>query len=391
MKTLLVIPVYNHGGFLKEVVRKGLATGLPLLVVDDGSTDRGTAELKDLDCYIITIAVNRGKGAAIMAGARFAADHEFDAIVTFDADGQHDPADAVKLISRAERQWPVIVVGAREMTEATVPKASLFGRAFSNFWVRLETGMDLPDTQSGYRLYPVRELLRLPLKSLRYDFEVEVLVRAAWARVPVDSIPVSVHYPPQGERCSHFHKLKDNFQLTCLHTKLVTRALMPWPHRPLIDVNDEAEPGALPRGLSLLHPVKLLKRLCREHTSTLELSVAVWMGLFLGALPLLACHTLAILYVTHRLHLNKLAAVTASQLCAPPVVPVLCIQVGYFLRHGSFLLELNWETGVVELHYRLWEWLLGSLLVGPLLGFVFGGLVYWCVNRFRSREVTACG
>ncbi|MCK5322969.1 MAG: glycosyltransferase family 2 protein, partial [Desulfobulbaceae bacterium] len=198
MKTLLVIPVYNHGGFLKEVVCKGLATGLPLLVVDDGSTDRGTAELKDLDCHIITIAVNRGKGAAIMAGVRFAADHEFDAIVTFDADGQHDPADAVKLISRAERQWPVIVVGAREMTGATVPKSSLFGRAFSNFWVRLESGMDLPDTQSGYRLYPVRELLRLALKSLRYDFEVEVLVRAAWARVPVDSVPVSVHYPPQG-------------------------------------------------------------------------------------------------------------------------------------------------------------------------------------------------
>ena len=140
----------------------------------------------------------------------------------------------------------------------------------------------------------------------------------------------------------------------------------------------------------MFHPVYLVKRLCREHSSALQLASAVWMGVFLGALPLIACHTVVIIYVCYRLHLNKLAAVTASQLCMPPLVPILCIQVGYFMRHGRLLLEINWDTMVLQIHYRLWEWLLGSLLLGPLLGLVVGVLLYVGINRSRRNRSEAC-
>jgi glycosyltransferase involved in cell wall biosynthesis len=389
-KILMVIPLFNHGNTVRAVVEKALAAGWPVLVVDDGSSDGGAERVADLDCQVTRLSQNMGKGAAILAGAEFASGHGFEAIITVDADGQLDPAEAGQLAAAAAGQWPAIIVGARRMNKDNAPGASLFGRAFSNFWVRLECGRELPDTQSGYRLYPVKELLALQTSCRRYDFEVEILTRSAWAGLPILSVEVSVHYPAASERESHFHQLKDNFRLTCLHTRLVCRALLPWSHKRLF----AKAPGKIieerQERLSLLHPVRFVKRLCREHSSALQLASAAWMGIFLGALPLIACHTVVLLYVCHRLHLNKLTAVTASQLCMPPLVPVLCIQIGYFMRHGSLLLDINWETMVVQGHYRLWEWLLGSLLLGPILGLIVGGLLYLSIKNLRSGQDEAC-
>jgi len=157
LKVLLVIPLYNHAETVDSVVRNGLATGYTVLVVDDGSTDDGFERIAELDCLKLKLTPNRGKGVAILAAARFAADNNFHAIVTLDADGQHDPLEAGKLIREAEKKAsPTIIIGARQMIQDSVPRSSHFGRKFSNFWVRLECGCDLSDTQSGMRLYPVR-------------------------------------------------------------------------------------------------------------------------------------------------------------------------------------------------------------------------------------------
>ena len=99
---------------------------------------------------------------------------------------------------------------------------------------------------------------------------------------------------------------------------------------------------------------------------------------------------MVIIYFCHRLHLNKLAAVTASQLCMAPVMPVLCIQLGYFLRQGHFLTVFTWDTLVLHAPLRLWEWLLGSLLLGPLLGLLVGGVVYLAVKRLRVLQPPVC-
>jgi len=387
---LLLIPLYNHGATVRRVVEKALAAGWPVLVVDDGSTDGGLEGLAGLECSTLRLEVNQGKGAAVLAGARWGAGHGYARIIVVDADDQLDPGEAHLLAAAAADQPQALVVGARRMDRDNAPRSSLFGRKFSNFWVRLECGRELPDTQSGFRLYPVRELLQLTTGCRRYDFEVEVLTRAAWAGLPILSVPVSVRYPPGNERISHFHQFRDNLRLTRLHTWLVLRALMPWPHPRLVEQSPEEARAVLRETLSLLHPVNFVKYLCREHTSALQLAAAAWMGVFLGALPLLALHTVTILYVCHRLHLNKVAAVTASQLCMPPVVPVLCIQAGYFLRQGAFLTEFTWHTLVVQAPLRLWEWLLGSLLVGPLLGLLVGALVYFPIKRLRAARSSCC-
>ncbi|NTV15362.1 MAG: DUF2062 domain-containing protein [Desulfobulbaceae bacterium] len=387
---LLLIPLYNHGATVRRVVEKALAAGWPVLVVDDGSSDGGLSNLVGLACATLRQERNRGKGAAILAGADWAAEHGYSHLITVDADDQLDPGEAHLLAAAAVGQPQALVIGARRMDRNNAPGASLFGRSFSNFWVHLESGRELPDTQSGFRLYPLQELRQLVTGCRRYDFEVEVLTRAAWAGLPILAVPVSVHYPPGAERVSHFHQFRDNFRLTRLHTRLVTRALLPWPHRQLVARSPEEVVAARREKLSLLHPVNFVKYLCREHTSALQLAVAAWLGVFFGALPLLFCHTAAILYVCHRLHLNKVTAVTASQLCMPPVVPVLCIQIGYFLRSGALLTEFTWDTLVLQAHQRLWEWLLGSLLLGPLLGVLVGALVYFPIKRLRAVRSPIC-
>ena len=382
--TLIVIPLFNHGSTLAQVVRAALATGFPVLVVDDGSTDGGLQRIEGLQCQTLRFSVNQGKGVAILAGAKEAKRLGFDAIITLDADGQHDPAEACLLCEEAGKGTrPAIIIGARKMIQDTVSISSHFGRAFSNFWGRLECGQGLSDTQSGMRLYPVKELLALKLSRNRYDFEIEAIVKAVWAGVDVRSVDVSVYYPPGDERISHFHKIKDNFSLTRLHILLVTRRLLPWPHQRVV-AREKTGKERLITG----NPWQALKKICQEHASPFWLAAAVWIGLFMGALPLIACHTVAIIYVAHRLHLNKIAAVAASQFCAPPVVPVLCIEAGYFLRTGRLLLDLSWETWLLEIHHRLWDWFLGSLVVGPVLGIIGAAIMYWGANRIKTSRNT---
>ncbi|MFO7762003.1 MAG: DUF2062 domain-containing protein [Desulfobia sp.] len=382
MKPVIIIPVYNHASTLPNVVGRAIKTGWPVLVVDDGSTDQGIEQLYDTECRILRLDNNQGKGAAILAGARQALKMGGNAIITIDADDQHDPAEAPLLVKKAEKNRSIIVIGCREMSKNKVPRSSRFGRAFSNFWVRLECGLDLPDTQSGFRLYPIPEILYLNTRSRRYDFEVEIITRAAWSGIPIASVPVNVYYPEANRRTSHFHWLRDNLRLTVLHTVLICRALIPLPHKKNIDRQKSITTGGIKK-LSVFHPVQLVKKLCLEHSTSFQLAVAVWMGIFLGALPLLAVHTIVIIYVCHRLHLNKPAAVAASQLCAPPLVPAICIETGYFMRNSTWLTDISWDTLVLQVHQRLWEWLLGSLLVGPLLGFFVAVFVYTIIRYLR--------
>lgn len=382
--TLAVIPVYNHAKTLREVAMGALSRGFSVLVVDDGSTDGSLEAVADLPVERHRLPANRGKGSAILAAARLARAWGYQAILTIDADGQHDPADAGAIMAAAAPSWPCIVVGARGMESPNVPRSSVFGRDFSNFWVRLECGQSLPDTQSGYRLYPVDFLLGTRFMTRRYSFEIEVLVRGRWAGLPLRSTPVSVYYPPGDQRISHFHKFKDNLRLTCLHSYLVTRSLIPWPHRRLCAEEPAAQP--LP---SIFQPARFFRALCAEHSSPAQLAAAVFLGIFLGALPIIPFGIAVTVYACHKLHLNKLAAVAASNLSCPPVVPFLCIELGHYLIYGSFWRQFDRHTLLGQLHHRLGEWLLGAILIGPLLGVIGALLTYLLVRAFRKPET--CG
>ena len=371
VEILIVIPVYNHAPTLREVVEGALKAHGRVLVVDDGSTDGGADVLRGLPVPVIRHARNRGKGAAILTAADEAGAQGVTHMVTLDADGQHDPAEIERFLRLISAHPRALLVGKRDLDGAGAPATRRFGRAFSNFWFRVQTGRRVGDSQSGFRAYPLEVLTHLPLREKRYAFEIEVLVRAAWAGVEVRDVDISVVYPPKGSHVSHFHLFWDNVRLSALNTRLTLRSMMPWPHARVPSTAGKGGPR-----ITLLHPVQSLRILLKGDASPVRLSAAGALGVFLGALPLIGFHTVAILFCAGYLRLNRLAAVAASQLCMPPLVPALCIEAGYYMRHGRFLTEVSLETLGYQGLERLYEWGIGSLAVGPALAAVVAGITY---------------
>ncbi len=209
-QVVIVIPLYNHGERVADVVRKALTLKLPVIVVDDGSTDNGVQSIQQLEgVRILRHAVNQGKGAAILTGLTEAA-KTADWAITLDADGQHYPEDAASLIQALPPDRRPIIIGCRQgMRREKAPWTSRFGRGFSNFWVWISGGPAVADSQSGFRLYPLPEVLGLGVRSRRFQFEVEVLVKAGWARMEVCEAPVRVAYQSGKQRISHFRPFVD--------------------------------------------------------------------------------------------------------------------------------------------------------------------------------------
>jgi len=226
MRVAVVIPVYNHGPQVAAVIAAARLLGLPIVVVDDGSTD-STASVLAAQENIIVLRhpVNQGKGAALLTGfAAVAA--TCDWALTIDADGQHDPADAQALLAVAQQGGRVLVVGSRQgMTGGHVPWTSRFGRGFSNFWVWVSGGPWIADSQSGFRLYPLPETMELGVAARRYQFEVEVLVRARRRGIAVIEAPVSVVYQPRGVRVSHFRPWRDFLRNSSTFCRLICSRL----------------------------------------------------------------------------------------------------------------------------------------------------------------------
>lgn len=226
MRAALIIPVYNHGPQVGAVIARARPLGLPIFVVDDGSTDETPQVLQGLEeITVLRHPVNRGKGAALLTGFAAAAP-TCDFALTLDADGQHDPSDGLALLAIARQGERVLVVGNRQgMAKDTVPWTSRFGRHFSNFWVWVSGGPWIGDSQSGFRLYPLPETLALGVRARRYQFEVEVLVRARQSGIATVEVPVSVVYQSKGVRVSHFRPWLDFLRNSATFSRLICARL----------------------------------------------------------------------------------------------------------------------------------------------------------------------
>jgi glycosyltransferase involved in cell wall biosynthesis len=220
--TCVIIPTYNNAATLAGVIADVLSYTRHVLVVNDGSTD-GTRHIlstfPEVEC--LSYPRNVGKGWALRQGFTRALSLGYQYAITMDSDGQHFASDLHVFIKALETNPEALIIGARNMDQASVPGGSSFGNRFSNFWFRLETGIHCPDTQSGYRLYPIARLAKTRFVTRKYEFEIEVLVRSAWKGIPVISVPVKVYYPPAAERVTHFRPFKDFTRISLLNTVLV--------------------------------------------------------------------------------------------------------------------------------------------------------------------------
>jgi glycosyltransferase involved in cell wall biosynthesis len=233
-----VIPVFNHARNIEGVIAAAVKSGAPVIVVDDGSTDETKDKVASVPrATVVRHATNLGKGAAILTGLATAAAAPIGArfAVTVDGDGQHAPDDARTLLAavwNGVAPQACFVLGHRAgMEQSHVPWTSRAGRKFSGFWIWASGGPMLEDSQSGFRVYPVAETLALPTRSRRFEFEVEVLVHARRAGIPIREVPVSVAYNPPGGRVSHFRPWRDFGRNSMTFTRLIVSRLLPFPRR----------------------------------------------------------------------------------------------------------------------------------------------------------------
>ena len=217
-----VIPTYNNGRTVADVVRGVLRQGLPVLVVDDGSTDDTAQQLEGLDIKVLRHERNRGKGRALKTGLEAARAQGYRFALTIDADGQHDPADIPALVAAAGER--TLVVGSRNIAAEGMSSGSTFANRFSNFWFTVQTGRKLPDTQTGFRIYPLEDLPSLKLLTSRYEAELTLLVFSAWKNLRLVPVPVRVYYPE--DRVSHFRPFADFFRISVLNTVLCVLAVV---------------------------------------------------------------------------------------------------------------------------------------------------------------------
>ena len=225
MNYCTVIPTYNNARTVADIVRRTKAVCNDVIVVNDGSTDNTLQELQLFGdtITVITYSRNRGKGYALRRGLEAARTACYDYAVTIDSDGQHRPEEIPQLVS-AIGSNSTLVVGSRNLQANGMPAGNTFANRFSNFWFRLQTSISLPDTQTGFRVYPLHSLPCLRMLTYRYESELELLVFSAWRGVRIVPVPVSVSYPD--DRVSHFRPFRDFFRISVLNTILCLLAIV---------------------------------------------------------------------------------------------------------------------------------------------------------------------
>jgi glycosyltransferase involved in cell wall biosynthesis len=308
------IPVFNNASTVADVVNRCKQFIADIIVIDDGSTDADLRELlATTGVTVVRHAANQGKGAALLTAFDTAARQGAKYLITLDGDGQHFPEDIPGFLQQLRED--VLLIGARREVIGNMPGRSRFGRELSDFWICVETGQDVCDTQSGFRAYPLASINQLPLRGRHYTLEVEVVTRALWAGMKTASVPIRVKY--LDERISSFRPIRDNWRISLMHLRLVLRQLVPWPHARLFPPERTGVAGTVNREIHL-------------NSSPLGLAAAAGIAALLG-IVLWPWGAIAVAYLAVRLHLNKIVALAVLLLCLPRGLAAMSVRIGKYL------------------------------------------------------------
>ncbi|MEM7384371.1 MAG: glycosyltransferase family 2 protein [Verrucomicrobiota bacterium] len=235
---LVIIPSFNTGPKVLEVVRDACAVWNPVWVVVDGSNDGTPGKLQALEeelpgLRVFVLPKNRGKGAAVFEGITHAQEAGFSHVLTLDADGQH-PVFMIPRYMNLSQHRPGSLVLGNPIFGDDAPVARVLGRKLSNFWAHVETlWAGIGDSLFGMRVYPINDLIAVMQDhrwARRFDFDPEVAIRLCWRGVTPVNIDTPVRYlTPQEGGVSHFNYLRDNTLLTWMHWRLLIQSPLHWP------------------------------------------------------------------------------------------------------------------------------------------------------------------
>ncbi len=378
---VVIVPTYNNAGTLATVIEQVSFYAPDILVVNDGSTDDTPAILQNIPYInVLTHPMNKGKGTALKNGLCQARRQGYRYALTIDSDGQHYASDIPIFIEAIQQEPDTLLVGARNLTSENMPGKNTFANKFSNFWFRLETGIRLDDTQSGYRLYPLQKLnVQRWYYTAKYEFELEAIVFASWSGIPVKNIPIHVYYPPQEERVSHFRPFRDFTRISILNTVLVLITFL-WIY---------------PRNFFRLLTWANCKRFFHEHItqskeSNARITSAIMLGIFMGITPVWGYQMLITLGLAHFLRLNKVIAIVAANISLPPLIPVLlyCSYLTgcWVLGRPDDLLLGDLTLGNVRM--VLEQYLVGSIIFAVACSLLAGVIAGSLLGIFRKKRAS---
>ena len=384
LKVCVIIPTYNNAGTVAGIIADVSAYTQNIIVVNDGSTDN-TKEIVQSFPHIqfISYPVNVGKGWALRKALKHAVGLNYDYAITIDSDGQHFAKDLPTFIDKLEEVPGAVIIGSRNMDQASIPGKSSFGHKFSNFWYKVETGINCPDTQSGFRLYPLRSLKGLHFITRKYEFEIEVLVRAAWKGIAIESVPVTVYYAPKETRVSHFRPFKDFTRVSILNTFLVIIAFAYIKPRDFF---------------RLIFIKKKVRQAFREQLLNLNQSdqlkaVSIALGVFMGIAPIWGFQLIVALFFAAIFKLNKALVIISSHISLPPMIPFI-IFLSY--KCGGFWMgDKNEDIAFVprislsSVSQHLQQYICGSLTLAFAAGTISGLVAFISLKIFSRRAASA--
>lgn len=292
----------------------------------------------------------------------------FQNAITIDSDGQHYPEDIHLFIDTAKQNPGALIMGSRNMEQEGVPSKSSFGNKFSNFWFKVETGITLPDTQTGFRLYPLEPISKIKLYTNKFETEIEVIVKLAWKKVPFIPVKIDVLYDPD-ERVTHFRPFKDFTRISILNTYLVTLTLL-W-YLPIRAINS------------------IKKEAIKSNESNLKKSLSIGFGFFMGIFPIWGFQLLVGIPLTFFFRLNKVLFVAAANISIPPFIPFV-IFFSYlfgkpFVDNETQITSLSSLT-LESIHLNFVQYFIGAVLLALVAGIVSTGLSLLLFNVFRKGK-----
>lgn len=390
----IVAPTYNNAGTLLAVLRQVAALNLPMIVVNDGSTDATVEILQSLTdelhtgsplpaavlpLHVLRHQFNRGKAAALATGFAYADRSSFTHVVTIDTDGQHDAQQIPALLEAAARHPAALILGTRDPHSAGYPFASRFGRWFSNSLIRLESGINVRDSQCGLRVYPLELIARVPCRCGHFSFETEILTRCGWAHAQVIQTPVSCVYFPRETRVSHFRPVRDSARSLGMHSGLLIGAIPHWPKR----------------FGHWMSPRRAWVDLRGRESARHEFSAGLAIGVFIALLPLYGIQSVVGLFAAKHLRLHPLSVLAGTQISLPIFSPFLIfasIAIGHLVLHGAWPTAEGWQTIRASMGtWHMWkslllEWSLGGAILGILLALATYGIARYLFRFAGSRD-----
>lgn len=380
-KTCIIIPTYNNATALVEVINDVYQYSDHIIVVNDGSTDNTTEILQNYPALqLISYPKNTGKGWALRKAFKYAIEKGYAYAITIDSDGQHFAKDLPLFFEKLKEYPKAIIIGARNMNQNSVPGGSSFGNKFSNFWFKVETGKSCPDTQSGYRLYPLHALKNMRFITRKYEFEIEVLVRAAWKGIDVVSVPVTVYYAPKEQRISHFRPFKDFFRISILNTVLVLITFL------YIKPHDF---------IKTLFNRKKLKKLLNDHLfnphhSPQLKAMSVAFGIFMGIVPIWGFQLVTAIFLAILFRLNKPLVIVAANISIPPMIPLiifLSYKMGaYWMGENATQFIFSKSITPDSVKNNLVQYIYGSITLAIIAAIAFGLLTFIFLKLIEKKR-----